>query len=228
MHLTTGAATQLVALSTGALLVSAVLLAWRRSLRPAVRLIAVQGVALAALVATLGLVEGSAELVLVAVLVLALKAVLVPLVLDRGIAAGGPDREDQARLNPTAGLVSVALLTTLAYLVSRPITTALAADTGPHAGPAAFAVPVGVAVVLIGFLLLISRRRALSQVIGFVVLDNGIATITFLTAGGVPLLVEFGTSFELLLIVMILAVLSGRMRTAAGPRALDSMTELRD
>ncbi|MCG2802679.1 MAG: hypothetical protein L6311_11375 [Cellulomonas sp.] len=224
MHLTTGAATQLVALSTGALLVSAVLLVWRRSLRPAVRLIAAQGVALAVLVATLGLVEGAAELVVVAVVVLALKAVVVPLVLDRGIAAGGPDREDQARLNPTAGLVSVALLTTLAYLVSKPITTALDAP----AGPAAFAVPVGIAVVLIGFLLLISRRRTLSQVIGFVVLDNGIATIAFLTAGGVPLLVELGTSFELLLIVMILAVLSGRMRTAAGPRALDSMTELRD
>ena len=227
MNLSTGAVTQLVALSTGTLLVSAVVLVWRRSLRPAVRLIALQGVALAVLVATIGLAEGGGELVVVAAIVLVLKAVVVPFVLDRGIAAGGPDREDQARLNPTAGLVSVALLTTLAYLVSRPVTAALVGE-GPDAGPAAAAVPVGVAVVLIGFLLLVTRRRALSQVVGFVVLDNGIATIAFLTAAGVPLLVELGTSFELLLIVLILAVLSGRMRSAAGPKALDSMNELRD
>ncbi|WP_159809709.1 hypothetical protein [Cellulomonas citrea] len=227
MNLSTGAVTQLVALSTGTLLVSAVVLVWRRSLRPAVRLIALQGVALAVLVATIGLAEGGGELVVVAAIVLVLKAVVVPFVLDRGIAAGGPDREDQARLNPTAGLVSVALLTTLAYLVSRPVTAALGGG-GPDAGPAAAAVPVGVAVVLIGFLLLVTRRRALSQVVGFVVLDNGIATIAFLTSAGVPLLVELGTSFELLLIVLILAVLSGRMRSAAGPKALDSMNELRD
>lgn len=227
MNLSTGAVTQLVALSTGTLLVSAVVLVWRRSLRPAVRLIALQGVALAVLVATIGLAEGGGELVVVAGIVLVLKAVVVPFVLDRGIAAGGPDREDQARLNPTAGLVSVALLTTLAYLVSRPVTAALGGG-GPDAGPAAAAVPVGVAVVLIGFLLLVTRRRALSQVVGFVVLDNGIATIAFLTSAGVPLLVELGTSFELLLIVLILAVLSGRMRSAAGPKALDSMNELRD
>lgn len=227
MNLSTGAVTQLVALSTGTLLVSAVVLVWRRSLRPAVRLIALQGVALAVLVATIGLAEGGGELVVVASIVLVLKAVVVPFVLDRGIAAGGPDREDQARLNPTAGLVSVALLTTLAYLVSRPVTAALGGG-GPDAGPAAAAVPVGVAVVLIGFLLLVTRRRALSQVVGFVVLDNGIATIAFLTSAGVPLLVELGTSFELLLIVLILAVLSGRMRSAAGPKALDSMNELRD
>ena len=136
-------------------------------------------------------------------------------------------RDDSARLNPTAALVTVAALTTLAYLVSRPVTAALDVS-GPSAGPAAFAVPVGITMVLLGFVLLATRRRALSQLVGFVVLDNGIATIAFLTAAGVPLLVELGTSFELLLIVLILAVLSGRMRELAGPTALDSMTELRD
>jgi hydrogenase-4 component E len=227
MNLPAGAATQLVALSTGALLVTTVLLIWRRSLRPAVRLLAVQGVGLALLVATIGLMERAVELLVVALVVLGLKAVAVPLVLDRGVRAGGPARDDAARLNPTAALVTSAALTTLAYLVSRPVTAALSGDR-PSAGPAAFAVPVGIAMVLLGFLLLATRRRALSQLVGFVVLDNGIATVAFLTAAGVPLLVELGTSFELLLIVLILTLLSGRMRELAGPTALDSMTELKD
>ena len=46
--------------------------------------------------------------------------------------------------------------------------------------------------MLIGFLVLATRRHALSQLIGFLVLDNGIAPTAFLTAGGVPLVVELG------------------------------------
>lgn len=218
-----GATTQAVALGTGVLLVTAVLLVWRRSFGPAVKLLAAQGAALALVVAAIGWGQGEPELLAVAAVVVALKAVAIPLVLERRLRAGGLDREDAPRLNPTASLVVVALLTTVAYLVSRPVVAALDDE-----GPAAFAVPAALAVVLLGLLMLTTRRRALSQLLGFVVLDNGIAAIAFLTAAGVPLLVELGTSFELLLIVLVLAVLTGRIRDVGGPVALDTMTELRD
>ncbi|HWS58742.1 MAG TPA: hypothetical protein VN257_09390, partial [Actinotalea sp.] len=220
------ASTQLLALSTGTLLVTSVLLVWRRSLGAAVRLLAAQGVALALLVTTIAVAEGEVELLGVAVLVLALKGVVLPVVLARGIAASGIAREDAPLLNPTAGLVTVALLTTVAYLVSRPITDALAGAATGGAGPAALSVPVGIAMVLIGFLLLATRRRALSQVVGFLVLDNGIATVAFLTAAGVPFVVELGVSFDVLLIALILAVLSGRMHDLVGATSVDRMTEL--
>jgi len=241
-------ATQLVALTAGALLVTSVLLVWRRDLAAQVRLLTLQGVALAALAVTIGLsgVPGTsrAELLLVAVLVLVLRGWLMPWVLGRrlraGIEAGDSAREDGPRLNPTAGLVLVALLTTVAYLVSRPISegvahgpgvgTGVGAGTGTlhDAGSAAFAVPVGIAMVLIGFLLLVGRRRAMSQLVGFLVLDNGIAAVAFLTAAGVPFAVELGVSSDVLLVVLILAVLSRRMHVQVGSTTLDSMTELRD
>lgn len=234
-------ATQLVALTAGALLVTSVLLVWRRDLSAQVRLLMLQGVALAALATTIGLSGGPgtsrAELLLVAVLVLALRGWLLPWVLGRrlraGIEAGDAAREDGPRLNPTAGLVLVALLTTVAYLVSRPISEGVAEHTGAPtpagtAGPAAFAVPVGIAMVLIGFLLLVGRRRAMSQLVGFLVLDNGIATVAFLTAAGVPFAVELGISSDVLLVVLILAVLSRRIHAQVGSTTLDSMTELRD
>lgn len=222
------AATQLLALSTGALLVTSVLFVWRRSLSAATRLLAVQGVALAALVVTIAITEDDPELLTVAAVVLALKGVVIPLVLRRGVRASGTDREDAPRLNPTAGLVTVALLTTVAYLVSRPITEATTGGAHGVAGPAAFAVPVGLTMVLVGFLLLVTRRRALSQLIGFLVLDNGIATVAFLTAAGVPFVVELGVSFDVLLVALILAVLSGRLHALAGSTTVDQMTELRD
>lgn len=235
---------QLVALTAGALLVTSVLMVWRRELSAQVRLLGVQGVALAALAATIGLSgdpgTSRAELLLVALLVLVLRGWLLPWVLGRrlraGVEAGDASREDGTRLNPTAGLVVVALLTTVAYLVSRPISEGVAqhagtganAGAGGPAGPAAFAVPVGIAMVLIGFLLLVGRRRAMSQVIGFLVLDNGIATVAFLTAAGVPFAVELGISSDVLLVVLILAVLSRRIHAQLGSTTLDSMTELRD
>ena len=90
------------------------------------------------------------------------------------------------------------------------------------------AVPVGVALVLYGFLLLVSRRHAISQVVGFLVLDNGIAIVAFLTAGGVPLVVELGVSLDVLLVVLILHILTSRIRTEFGAADLDDLTELRD
>src|SRR5215211_7463737 len=69
---------QLVALCAGLLLLTAVLIVWRRSLVADVRLLALQGMALAALVCVIGIDERSSELIWVAVLVLVLKGVLLP------------------------------------------------------------------------------------------------------------------------------------------------------
>ena len=80
----------------------------------------------------------------------------------------------------------------------------------------------------IGFLVLATRRHAFSQLIGFLVLDNGIATVAFLTAAGIPLVVELGASLDLLLVVLILQVLTARIRTEFGDADLDDLTELRD
>jgi len=211
---------QLISLTAGTLLLTAALIVWRRSLRACVRLLAIQGIALAGLVAVLGWHERTIELVLVSLLVLGLKAVLLPLVLSRNVLTHDDDRE-VPRLNPTASLIFAALLTMLAYIVCRPW-------MGDTDDPTSRAVPIGIALVLIGFLLLITRRRAASQLIGFLVLDNGIATVAFLTATGVPLIVELGASLDVLLVVLILQVLTGRMQVKFGGTDLDDLTELKD
>lgn len=212
---------QLLATSTGLLLVTAVLQVWRHSLSASVRVLAVQGAALAALVAVLGIERGDVEVLVVAVLVLAMKAVAIPWALSRTAAATGAVREQTPLVNPTAALLAATALTVLAYVVSLPIVAVLD-------GPAASAVPVGLALVLIGFLVLLTRRSALAQLIGFVVLDNGIATTAFLTSGGVPLVVELGVTLDVLLVVLILRVLTSRLQSAHGRIDLDELTELRD
>lgn len=213
--------TQLVATTTGLLLVTAILQVWRQSLPASIRLLAVQGAALAALVLTLGLAEDEAEVVLVAMLVLALKAVAIPWALTRTAARTGVVREEAPLVNPTAGLLAATALTVLAYVVSIPIVSVVE-------GPATAAVPVGLALVLIGFLVMLTRRSALSQLIGFVIMDNGIAATAFLTSGGVPLVVELGVTLDVLLVVLILRVLTSRMQLAHGGIDLDDLRKLRD
>jgi hydrogenase-4 component E len=211
---------QLVGLCVGALLVSAVLLVWRRSLRASIRLLVLQGFALSALVAVIGLDLGDVQLFAIGFLVLALKGVILPrLLAGSGLAEAA--REDTPLMNPTASLITASLLTGLAYLVTP-------AFGGPADSPTTRAVPVGIALVLIGFLLLVTRRRALSQLVGFLLIDNGIAAVAFLTAAGVPLVVEFGASLDVLLIVLILQALRGRMLVKFGNTDLTELTELHD
>lgn len=213
---------QLVGMFAGVLLLSAVLIVWRRSLPAQVRLLAVQGVALAGLDAVQGVHESSVELLAVAVLVLVLKGVVLPAALTRTVAGDGAVvREELPLINTTTSLISLSLLTMLAFLVSRPLLVL-------GSGPAITAVPVGVALVLYGFLVLATRRHAISQLIGFLVLDNGIASVAFLTSGGVPLVVELGVSLDVLLVVLILQVLTSHIRTEFGAADLDDLTELHD
>jgi hydrogenase-4 component E len=205
----------------GGLLLSAVLMVWRRGLVAMVRLLVAQGVLLAALAALLGAREDSVELCVVAAGVLVLKAVVLPGVVRRVLRDVAGAREAEPLVNVAASLLAAALLTLLAYALSRPL-VALAPS------PATHALPVGLAVVFLGFFVLVTRRGAISQVVGFLLLDNGIAAVAFLATAGVPLIVELGVSLDLLLVVLVLQVLTARMRLKFGSTDLDELRELRD
>ena len=213
---------QVLDLVCGALLLTAVLVLWRRELAVIIRVFALQGVALAVLVGVLAAHQQDVELGGVAVGILALRAVVLPWLLRRALTAAGPaQRETRPLVNVAASLLAAAVLVLLAYAVSRPL-VALAPS------PATHAIPVGVAVVLIGFFVLVTRRHALSQLVGFLLMDNGITAVGFLTTAGVGLIVEVGVSLDVLLAVLVLQVLASRMRETFGDTDLDELRELHD
>ncbi|GAA1722582.1 hydrogenase HycP [Kribbella yunnanensis] len=213
--------TQWLYLVCGGLLLSSVLVLWRRELAAIVRLLAVQGILLGALAGTLAVRLDSIELGAVAIGVLVLKAIVVPGILRRVLRDSGEARETEPLINMTASIVAAALLILLAYAASRPIVRlAPSAETQ--------AVPVGLAMVLLGFFVLVSRRRALSQIVGFLLLDNGIATTAFLITGGVPGIVELAVSLDVLLVVLVLQVLTARLRATFGATDIDELRELHD
>ncbi len=206
-------------LSAGAFLLAAVLIVWRRQLTAIVRLLAWQGVALTVLVFAEAARGHDAALLGVGFAVFGLRALLLPWLLAR--AADGPERrESEPLVNTTASLLVTAVLVVVAYAVSRPL---VAVDPTP----AIQAVPAAFAVVLIAVFIMVSRRRAVSQAVGFLLLDNGIAATAFLITAGVPLVVELGASLDVLFAVLVLGVLTGRMRRVFGGTDLDQLRELR-
>ncbi len=208
-------------LGCGVVVLCAVVTLWRRSLRAIVRALAVQGVALALVAFALGLHGHDRGLEVVAGLVLLAKGVVVPTLITRVVRHDVASRETQPLVNVPASLVAAGVLIFLAFAVSRSV-TALASNASGRL------IPYGMAAMLIGFFALATRRKAVSQIVGLLLVDNGIALVAFLATAGVPLIVELGASLDVLLIVVVLQVLATQMRLRLGSIDLDQLAELHD
>jgi hydrogenase-4 component E len=213
----------LLNLAAGALLLTGVVIVWRRELLAMTRLLAWQGAALAAIAIVEGIRGHDPALICVGGAVLVLRGFLLPWLLARAVGAEAVDRrESTPLLNTTASLLAAAALTVTAFAVSRPLVELDPTNPASRAAPAAFAV------ILMAVLLMVSRRRALSQGVGFIMLDNGITAAAFLTTAGVPLIVEFGASLDVLLAVVILGVLTGRLRRTFGDTDVEQLRQLHE
>lgn len=208
-------------LSCAVILLCAVVTLWRRSLSAIVGALALQGVALASVALVLGLRSHNHGLEVVAVLVLVAKGVVVPTLITRVVRHDAASRETQPLVNVPASLVAAGVLIFLAFAASRSVTALASNATGQL-------IPYGMAAMLVGFFALATRRKAVSQIVGILLVDNGIALVAFLATAGVPLIVELGASLDVLLIVVVLQVLATQMRLRLGSFDLDQLAELHD
>jgi hydrogenase-4 component E len=212
----------LIDFAGGGLMLAAVLIVWRRDLRAIVGLLAWQGVALAAIPIVRGVHDGDAALIVVGVAVLALRALVLPWLLARAVGAEPhAQREATPLVNTATSLLITAVLTVVAFAISRPVVNL-------EPGATTNAVAAAFAVMLIALFVMATRRHAVSQAAGFLMLDNGIAATAFLLTAGVPLIVELGASLDVLFAVIVIGVLTGRLRRAFGGADLDQLQELRD
>ncbi len=211
----------LLEIAAGLVIVCAVVTLWRRSLSAIVKTLAVQGVALGAVALILGLHQHDGVLVGVACLIIAAKGAVIPTLLARVLARDPRSRESTPLVNVPASLVGAGALTVLAYSATRPVVALVATTAGQL-------IPLGLATMLIGFFSMIVRRKAISQIVGLLLVDNGIALVAFLATAGVPLLVELGASLDVLLVVVVLRVLAAQLWSRFGVFDLDQLRELRD
>ncbi|MGH3878854.1 MAG: hypothetical protein ACRDSK_17620 [Actinophytocola sp.] len=218
---------QLLDLACGGLLLTAAVALWRHRLPVVVRVFVLQGVALAGLGAVLAIHQVSVQLWAVAAGLLVLRACLLPYLLRRAHRppAGQPADDPRPLVGGAVSLLAAAALTLLAFAVCRPLVELV---PGGVTGEASAAIPVGVAVVLIGFLVLVTRRGALAQLAGLVLMDNGITAVALLTGAGLGLLVQVSVALDVLLVLVIRQLSAVRTAETIGDTDLDELRELRD
>ena len=151
---------------------------------------ALQGVVISSLPLALGH-DLDLRGVLLAAVALVIKGLVVPWMLLRAFEKLKIRREVEPFIGFVPSLLLLALGTAGAMTVGRYLPLAPA-----HAGSLAAA--AALATVVAGFLLLITRRKAITQATGYLVLENGISTFGLTMVGGIPFLVETGLILDLM------------------------------
>ena len=182
-----------------------ILLIVRTRLEGQVRVFGVQSLVLALLCTLIAVYSGSFELFGVGVALFLVKVVMIPRVLNRAVANIGLAPVAAPYLGTAPALIICAALTIVAFYVMTPI-----AASNPL--PTADAIPLAFAGVLIGFFIMVNRRRAVTQILGFLMLENGIFLLALLATYGVPFIVEMGVFLDLLVAVLIMEVFVYRIK----------------
>ncbi len=203
-----------------ALLVLAIASVAMRSLVAGVWLLVAQSVLLAAVAVTLAIASGVEHMWAAAALTLAVRAIAVPavlLVVLRRVAL----RRELRPLLPTRSALLVAVgLTLVAFTAAGRLELS-------DAFPARQALPVSLSLTFIGVLLMATRRKAISQLIGLIVIENGIFLTGLIATLGLPLFVEIGVFFDLLVAVGVTAVLTMRINEHFDTVNTDRLRRLR-
>ncbi|HSK28569.1 MAG TPA: hypothetical protein VLA17_01275 [Candidatus Limnocylindria bacterium] len=182
-----------------------ILLIVRSSLEGQVRVFALQTFVLALLSVLIAVYSGSLELFSISVALVVIKGIMIPRVLNRAVAKIGLARVAAPYLGTAPALMICGILTILSFYVMTPI-----AASNPL--PTADAIPLAFAGVLIGFFIMVNRRRAVTQILGFLMLENGIFLLALLATYGVPFIVEMGVFLDVLVAVLIMEVFVYRIK----------------
>jgi hydrogenase-4 component E len=184
-------------LGGGMLLVSFVLL-YQRRVPAVISAFALQGTLLAAAAAWQGWVQGAPQLYLTALIALVAKAVAIPLALRAVVRRLDLHRTVETALGIGSSLVAGVALVALAIMVALPVTAG-----GVRAAIAREDLALALSVVLLGMLMMITRRNAILQVVGLMSMENGLI-LAAVGVAGMPLVVELSTA-ALVLVAFVVA-----------------------
>jgi hydrogenase-4 membrane subunit HyfE len=191
-----------------------------RGLVSAVWLLVAQSILLAFVAATIGVSSGAAHMWAAALLTLVVRAFAVPAVLFRVLGAVALKRETRPLLSTRRALIIAVGLVLIAYVAAGRLELS-------DAFPARQALPVSLALTFIGLLLMATRRKAISQLIGLITIENGVFLAGLIATLGLPLFVEIGIFFDLLVAVGVTAVLTLRINEQFDTMNTDLLRKLR-
>ncbi len=202
------------------LLLAFAMLAQRRVLK-LIDLFALQGFTLFLSTLVVAVKTGQSHLYYSAALTLTLKAFLLPWILHRLVRRLHVKGEVEPLINiPTTMLIGIALVM-ISFNVALPISELSSSIARGTLG-------IALAVVMLAFLMMITRRKAVTQVVGFLSMENGLFLAATSATYGMPMVVELGIALDVLVGVIILGVFFFQIRDQFDSLDIHHMERLKD
>lgn len=202
------------------LLLSFSMLAQRRIVTM-VNLLATQGAILCLATVLLAWRTGENHLYLSAALTLALKVILLPWLLHRLIRRLDVYWDTETMINTPSTMLIGLLVVIFAFGLAQPISALASTATRSTIG-------IAIAVILLSFLTMITRRKAMSQVVGFLSMENGLFFGAMSTTYGMPMVVELGVALDVLVAMLVLGVFFFQIREQFDSLDLHHLESLRE
>lgn len=191
-----------------------------RRLDRSIHLLVVQGLLLAAAAAVVALNMGTAHAYFAVALTVAIKVIVVPAILLHALREVRVKREVEVVLSRRLAFPLAVGLVLVAYYVA-----------GPFASLDGFvarnSLPAAVATLLMGLLIMLMRKKALSQVVGIVAMENGLYLMAVVATRGLPLAVELGIAVDLVVGVLVMGMFSRQIHRTFDTTNTDRLQTLR-
>jgi len=206
--------------AAGLLLISFSMLSQRRT-RRLIELFAWQGAILFASTSLVAYSAGLRHLWYSAALTLILKVFLLPLILLRLVQRLQAQWDTEPLINiPTTMLLGVGLVI-FAFGLAQPISALATTITRNTLG-------IALAIILLAFLMMITRRNAVSQVVGFLSMENGLFFAATSATYGMPMVVELGIALDVLVGVLVLGIFFFQIREQFDSLDLHNLESLKE
>jgi len=190
---------QLSVLGSSLVLLFGLILLWRRGLTAYVTAFAWQSIVLSVVIGFVAYFGDDSELYWVASGLFVLKVIVIPRLLKRMERRFAAERELEPYVNTATSLVIAGLLVLFGYAITRPLVALSQLPT--RAG-----MPLAMGLVLVSLFVVISRKKALTQVVGFLMLENGLTLLAVLGTYGIPLIVELGVFLDVLMGFLVMQI----------------------
>lgn len=210
---------QAILLLAGLIALTSFLMLGQSRLVRLVFIFALQGCLLAAATALVAGVLDYPHLYISAGLSLLLKGIVIPVLLHRMVCRLGLHRVMDTIDHPTRVMMGGAALVVFSYYVSLPVVA--------HSPLVTLnAIAVSLAVVLLGMLLMITRRQAVAHVVGFMSIENGLFFAAVVSTYGMPMVVELGVAFDVLVAAVVFGVFFFQISASIDSLNVDRLNKL--
>jgi hydrogenase-4 component E len=200
---------RMITLMAALVLVLQIAMVGQRWLITNIRMFALQSFLLAAIAGTIAFFNHSNHIYIAAALTFVVKTLVLPILLERIVARVGIQQEIEPLINVPLSVLISGGLTLVGYIVAEsfyhPEETSAPAALGHNT------LAIAIALFLIGFFMMLNRRKALTQVLGLLSMENGLFLAAISLTYGMPLVVEIGIFFDVLVAAMVLGILVYRI-----------------